>query len=117
MREKAAVILCLVLIFAVNGLAGPPPGSVIKTDTVTISVEKQHEVVEPNSRSALAVHFELKKNWHFYASAKTAPGGMNLKIKPSVETFITFSEPILFLTRSLNSSYKSFANSGFADSE
>jgi thiol:disulfide interchange protein len=94
MREKAAVILCLVLIFAVNGLAGPPPGSVIKTDTVTISVEKQHEVVEPNSRSALAVHFELKKDWHFYASAETAPGAMNLKIKPSVETFIIFSEPI-----------------------
>jgi thiol:disulfide interchange protein len=96
MREKAAVILCLVLIFAVNGLAGPPPGSVIKTDTVTISVEKQHEVVEPNSRSALAVHFELKKNWHFYASAKTAPGGMNLKLEPSVEEdYISFSEPIL----------------------
>jgi len=94
MREKAAVILCLVLIFAVNGLAGPPPGSVIKTDTVTISVEKQHEVVEPNSRSALAVHFELKKDWHFYASAETAPGAMNLKIKSSAETFITFSEPI-----------------------
>ena len=96
MREKAAVILCLVLIFAVNGLAGPPPGSVIKTDTVTISVEKQHEVVEPNRRSALAVHFELKKNWHFYASAETAPGAMNLKIKPSAEEdYISFSEPIL----------------------
>jgi len=96
MREKAAVILCLVLIFAVNGLAGPPPGSVIKTDTVTISVEKQHEVVEPNSRSALAVHFELKKNWHFYASAKTAPGGMNLKLEPfAEEDYISFSEPIL----------------------
>ncbi|MBA7647552.1 Thiol:disulfide interchange protein DsbD [subsurface metagenome] len=96
MREKAAVILCLVLIFAVNGLAGPPPGSVIKTDTVTISVEKQHEVVEPNSRSALAVHFELKKNWHFYASAKTAPGGMNLKLEPfAEEDHISFSEPIL----------------------
>jgi cytochrome c biogenesis protein CcdA len=96
MREKAAVILCLVLIFAVNGLAGPPPGSVIKTDTVTISIEKQHEVVEPNSRSALAVHFELKKNWHFYASAKTAPGGMNLKLESlAEEDYISFSEPIL----------------------
>ena len=96
MREKAAVILCLVLIFAVNGLAGPPPGSVIKTDIVTIFVEKQHEVVEPNSRSALAVHFELKKNWHFYASAKTAPGGMNLKLEPfAEEDYISFSEPIL----------------------
>jgi cytochrome c biogenesis protein CcdA len=93
MRKKAAVILCSILIFAVNGLAAPPSG-VIKTDVVTISVEKQHEVVEPNSKSALAVHFELKKDWHFYASAETAPGGISLKLTPSSEKLISFSEPI-----------------------
>ncbi|MFZ0035388.1 MAG: thioredoxin family protein [Sedimentisphaerales bacterium] len=93
MQEKAAVILCSILIFAVNGLAASPSG-VIKTDVVTISVEKQHEVVEPNSRSALAVNFELKKDWHFYASAETAPGGISLKLTPSSEKLISFSEPI-----------------------
>jgi thiol:disulfide interchange protein DsbD len=42
----------------------------------------------------LAVHFKLKKDWHFYASAQTAPGGMNLKLAPSSEKLISFSEPI-----------------------
>jgi len=115
MRERAAVILCLILISAVNGFAVPPPGSVIETDTVTISVEKQYEVVEPNSRSALAVHFELKKDWHFYASAKTAPGGMNLKLKPSFPSYINFSEPIfpqphLYFDKSLGKKLEVFSD-------
>ncbi len=94
MREKAVAILSLVLIFAVGGFAAAA-GSVIKSDVVTISVEKQHEVVEPGGKSALAVHFELTEDWHFYASAQTAPGGMNLKLKPSAEAdYISFSEPI-----------------------
>ncbi len=94
MREKAVVILWLVLIFAAGGLAAPA-GSVIKSDVVTISVEKQHAVVAPGSKSALAVHFELTEDWHFYASAETAPGGMNLKLKPSAEEYyINFSGPI-----------------------
>ena len=94
MQKKAAVILCLILFFAINGLAAPPDSGVIKTDVVTISVEQQYEVVEPGSKSALAVHFKLKKDWHFYASAETAPGGMNLKLTPSSEKFTSFSEPI-----------------------
>ncbi len=63
-------------------------------DLVTISVEQQYEAVRPGSSSALALHFELKKDWHFYASAKTAPGEMNLKIKTSSKDAVTFSEPI-----------------------
>ena len=115
MREKAAVILCLVLIFAVNGLAGPPPDSAIKTDVVTISVEQQYDAVRPGSESALAVHFELKKDWHFYASAETAPGAMNLKIKPSAEKIITFSEPIfpqpqLYFDKSSGKKLEVFSN-------
>jgi thiol:disulfide interchange protein len=95
MREKAAVILCLILFFAINGLAAPPDGGIIKTDIVTISIEKQHQTVKPDGNSALAVHFKMKKDWHFYASAETAPGGMNLKVAPSAEKdHISFSEPI-----------------------
>jgi len=95
MWKKAAVILCLIFIFAVNGLAILPPAGVIKTDVVTISVEQQYKQVRPGSKSALAIHFELKKDWHFYASAETAPGKMNLKLKPSAEEdYISFSEPI-----------------------
>ncbi len=94
MQKKGAAILCLILIFAVNGLAAPAPANIIKTDIVTVSVEQQYEAVRPGSESALAVHFDLKKEWHFYASVKTAPGGMNLKIKPSAKDYISFSEPI-----------------------
>ncbi len=95
MRRKTAVILCLTLFFGICSFAAPQQSSgVIQTDVVTISVEKQHEVVEPNSKSALAVHFELKKDWHLYASAKSAPGGMNLKIEPSAENSISFSQAI-----------------------
>jgi thiol:disulfide interchange protein len=94
MREKAVVILWLVLIFAAGGLA-EAAGSVVRSDVVTISVESQHEIVRPGSKSALAVHFEPKEDWHFYASAATAPGGMNLKLKPSAEAdYISFSKPI-----------------------
>ena len=81
------------VLFAVNAFAGPASIGVIKTDIVTASVEQQYEAVQPGSKSALAVHFDLKKDWHFYASARTAPGGMNLKIKPSAEN-LSFSHPI-----------------------
>ncbi|MHC4912342.1 MAG: protein-disulfide reductase DsbD domain-containing protein, partial [Planctomycetota bacterium] len=94
MRKKAVVILWLVLIFAAGGLA-EAAGSVVRSDVVTISVEKQHEVVVPGGKSALAVHFEPKEDWHFYASAETAPGGMNLKLKPSADGgYMSFSEAI-----------------------
>jgi thiol:disulfide interchange protein len=117
MREKAAVILCLILFFAVNGLAVPSAGGAIKNDIVTISVEQQYEAVKPDSNSALAIHFEMKKDWHFYASAKTAPGEMNLKIKPSVETkdVITFSQPIFppsnsYFDKTLNEKIEVFSD-------
>ena len=94
MRRNTAVILWLIFTLAVNSLAAPPAGSVIKTDVVTISVQHQYEKVRPGSESALAVHFELAEDWHFYASAETAPGGMNLKVKPTVGHPITFSKII-----------------------
>ncbi|MHC4394573.1 MAG: protein-disulfide reductase DsbD family protein [Planctomycetota bacterium] len=95
MRKKAAVILCSILLSFANGFVTPVPGNTIKTDAVTITIEQQHKVVQPGVESALAVRFELKEDWHFYASGKTAPGGMNLKLKPSAEEeYISFSEPI-----------------------
>ena len=83
MLKEVAAIFWLILVFAVNAFAAPPPGNVIKTDVVTITVEQQYETVRPGSKSALAVHFELEKGWYFYASSKTAQGGMNLKLKPT----------------------------------
>jgi hypothetical protein len=94
MRKKSAVILCSILLLAVDGFAAPPPADIIKTDTVTVTIEQQYESVRPGEESAFAIHFQLEKDWHFYASAKTAPGGMNLKLKPSAEKLISFSEPV-----------------------
>ncbi len=95
MQGKSAAILLLVLIFAANGFAATTTGS-IKTDVVTISVEQQHDAVSVGGRSALAIYFELEKDWHFYASAKTAPGGTNLKLQPAEKDSrtIIFSQPI-----------------------
>ncbi len=61
MQNKVSVILLLVSVFAAISC-----GSVIKTDIVTISTEKQHNIVGPNSNSALAVHFEAAKDWHLF---------------------------------------------------
>jgi len=94
MWGKTIVTLFLTLVFAVDVLAAPPPSSVIKTDIVTITVEQQHSFVNPYSKSALAIHFQLMEDWHFYASTKTAPGGTNLKIKSLEEGLIGFSEPL-----------------------
>ena len=115
MQKKVALILSLVLIFTVNSFSAPPQSaSIIKTDIVTISVERQHDAVQPGGKSALAVHFELKKDWHFYASVKSAPGGMNLKFKPSFPSYINFSEPIfpeaeLYFDRALGKKLEVFS--------
>ncbi|MHC4623302.1 MAG: protein-disulfide reductase DsbD family protein [Planctomycetota bacterium] len=95
MRQRVPVVLLLISLLAAPGIAQRPPGDTIRTDVVTVSVEPQHEAVKPGDKSSLAVHFELAKDWHFYASAKTAPGGMNLKLKPaSDQDYITFSDPL-----------------------
>jgi len=91
MREKAVVILSLVLIFAVSGFAAASAGSIVKSDVVAISVERQHEIVRPGSKSALAVHFELAEDWHFYASGETAPPAVP-PLRSSSSTEISRSE-------------------------
>jgi thiol:disulfide interchange protein len=113
---ETAVTLCSILLFTVNGLAAPSGNGVIKTDVVTISAEQQYETVKPDSNSALAVRFEMKKDWHFYASAGTAPGGMNLKIHPSAKAkdIITFSQPLfpaslLYFDKTLNEKIEVFS--------
>jgi hypothetical protein len=79
-------------------------------------LKKQHEVVEPNGTSALAVLFDTAEGWHFYADEKTAPGGLNLKLKPSAEKdFIVFSEPIFpkshsYIDKSLNEKLEVFSD-------
>jgi thiol:disulfide interchange protein len=115
MREKA-IVLYLILFLLVGAVSAAAPTGTVKTDIVTISVEKQHDVVKPNNESALAVHFQLAEDWHFYASQKTAPGGANLKIKPFAGKLIIFSAPIfplpqLYFEKSLGKKLEVFSNS------
>jgi thiol:disulfide interchange protein len=93
MRKKTTCFLWPILILTAVAFAAPQD-SVIKNDIVTISVEQQYEAVKPDSNSALAVLFDTKQGWHFYANENTAPGGMNLKLTPSSEKFVNFSVPI-----------------------
>lgn len=67
-----------------------------KVDVVTFWAEQQYDAVSPGSKSAAAIHFELEKQWHFYASADTAPGEMFLKFDPNEQGshFLKFHEPI-----------------------
>jgi len=103
MRKKVVATFCLICVFSFAGgiCAGDSNQADTKTitdkvvtDIVNITVEQQYEAVRPGGKSALAVHFELKEGWHFYASAKTAPGQMNLKIMPAAGVEIKFSDVV-----------------------
>ncbi len=102
MFKKTSAILLAVCVLVISGFPcgrsvkgqSSSSGGVIETDIVSVSVEQKYESVRPGSRSALAVRFELKKDWHFYASPETSPGGINLKVKAAAKNHIIFSEPI-----------------------
>jgi len=101
MRKKVAVTFCLICVFSFAGgiCAGDSNQADTKTitdrvvtDIVNVTVEQQYEAVRPGGKSALAIHFELKEGWHFYASAKTAPEQTNLKVVPAGGDALKFSD-------------------------
>jgi thiol:disulfide interchange protein len=67
-----------------------------KINVVTFWAEQQFDTVSPGGKSAIAIHFELEKDWHFYASADSPPGGMNLKLEPNEQgtKVLSFGKPI-----------------------
>jgi len=98
MLNKASVMVrlcfsCAVILWAAGAECRGQTAQ-ISIDVVTISVENQYEAVGPGSMSALAVKFAAKENWHFYASAKTAPGAMNLKLIPSTRAPVKFGQAV-----------------------
>jgi thiol:disulfide interchange protein len=95
MRIRITGILTLFLLLKAGAIAAEAPQRQ-KNDVVTFWAEQQFDAVAPGGKSAIAIHFELEKDWHFYASAKTAPGGMNLKFEPNEQGshVLTFSKPI-----------------------
>ncbi len=93
MRNKALIIFLSFLLFA--GLTEAAEQiNTVKTSIVTISVEQQYDNVLPGGNSALAIHFKLKKNWHFYASQESAPAGAVLKVMPETADGVVFKKPI-----------------------
>jgi len=115
MRKKEAVLF-LILVLPAGDVSAAVPPDAIKSDVVTIWLQQQHDFVNPYSRSALAVHFQLAEGWHFYASEKTAPCGINLTLRPSASGVINFSAPIfpkprLYFDKSLGKKLEVFSNS------
>lgn len=51
-----------------------------RDETVEIKLLFQYQPAAPNSNNAIQITFSLAKDWHFYADAKTAPEGMELKV-------------------------------------
>ncbi len=84
---KAAVGVVFGIMLVVGGAVAD------SNEVVGINIEQQYERVNPGGESALAIRFKLKEDWHFYASEKTAPGQMHLKVKASSGDLV-FSELI-----------------------
>ena len=82
MREKTGVFAAVVLLFVSCAFCSQTAER-RRVDVVGFSVAQRYEEVGPGGESAFAIRFELDKGWHFYASSKTAPGRMNLRIKPA----------------------------------
>ncbi len=94
MGKRIVLTLLGLVVFFSSFCGSGDAGERIVKDVVAVEVTQQYEAVLPGGESALAVGFELKEDWHFYASAATAPGGMHLKVVPGAEG-IVFGEAIL----------------------
>jgi thiol:disulfide interchange protein len=95
MNMRKIIIAIIAALFAAGSITSLTPEK-RKVDVVTFWAQQQYDTVPPADKSAIAIHFDLEKDWHFYASADNAPGGMNLKLEPNEqgEKFLKFSKPI-----------------------
>jgi thiol:disulfide interchange protein DsbD len=65
----------------------------VKDDLAQINLVFQYQPAKPDSNNAIQISFNLSKGWHFYADAKTAPEGMELKVTAQGQG-LTFGKPI-----------------------
>ncbi|MGD9110191.1 MAG: protein-disulfide reductase DsbD family protein, partial [Phycisphaerales bacterium] len=91
---KRTIPISVALLTTIAGFLYGQKLPVLKTDTVTVTVQPQHDVVAPVGESVLAVRFNMAKGWHFYASSETAPGGMNLRLTAASDAQIEFGDII-----------------------
>jgi len=82
MSGKIGSIAAVFVIITAQAFAADEPQQ-RKVDVVSFWAEQQFDEVAPGGKGAVAIHFEMEKDWHFYASTRTAPGGMNLKFEPN----------------------------------
>jgi len=99
MRQHVSIWLTASVVLVAGSFApasgdSSQPRQNFKNDVAEIWIEQQYDIVHPGGRSALAVHFKLEENWHFYADGKSAPAGMNLKVNPEDVRHISFAQPI-----------------------
>ncbi len=95
MRIRTSGILVIFALLSAGAIAAEVPQRQ-KINVVTFWAEQQFDTISPGGKSAIAIHFELEKDWHFYASADNAPGGMNLKLEPNEHgaKILSFGKPI-----------------------
>lgn len=96
MRIRTSGILIVFALLSAGAIAAESPQRQ-KVNVVTFWAEQQFDTVSPGGKSAIAVHFELEKDWHFYASSGTAPANnMNLKLEPNEQgtKVLSFGKPI-----------------------
>ncbi|MGA2093910.1 MAG: protein-disulfide reductase DsbD domain-containing protein [Sedimentisphaerales bacterium] len=94
MNKKIACIIGFCLLISTIAFAEQSPQK-RKVDVVTFWAQQQYDAVSPAAKGAVAIHFDLEKDWHFYASAD-APAGMNLKIEPNEQgnRVLKFNKPV-----------------------
>ena len=90
--KSALLITAAVLSITQFTVANQDNVFVSKDNLFKVTVQNQHTSVSPGAKSALALHFELQKNWHFYATDKDAPG-MKLRVTPKAKQ-ITFDQVV-----------------------
>lgn len=89
MRNKFLILILLTALLSPQAFALDE----ISDDLATVKLIYQYPAVKPDSNSAIELHFNLAKDWHFYADEKTAPDGMSLKITAQGQGLV-FSNPI-----------------------
>ena len=68
-----------------------PVANCFGLDIVKTEIQQQYDSVRPGSDSALAIHFKMSQDWHFYADEKTAPNNMVLSVSVSeIVTTVSF---------------------------
>jgi thiol:disulfide interchange protein DsbD len=98
MRTQTVLsILAVFLSFGVSAFAAEPNNipNISTAELVKFTVENQYDAIAPGTKTAVAVHFDVNKDWHFYSSKETAPGGVSLTIEPNNAEFFTFEPPII----------------------